>query len=606
MAGRAHELSPGFVFAQEFRVLEKIGEGGMGVVYAVEQLSTRKRRALKLMHAGLMHDVRLRERFLQEAHAGAELESDHIVEVVGAGIDPETGEPWLAMELLRGETLEQRVSKTGPLAPKEVLELATQMRHVLAQAHATGLVHRDLKPDNLFICHARRVGIPFTLKVLDFGIAKWLQETRSATNSQVIGSPLWMAPEQWQPSAPISPPTDVWAVALVMFFAVTGRVYWRAAETDDIGRIVVEVVSDPLDPPSVRARKLGSGVQLPPPFDEWFLACLNRDPRRRPENADVALGRIEPILGGRTSSLAPARDSLLDESSAPTVAVRPGMISAEPAPASEVIARETFWSSVSSPLEPHHRVQRVLEALAPVIAGELALEPVLVGLTEDLRLGRIAALPSTADSRTYERAARVVEDVSRRLSIPAPPIYARSNQKEPLRVEPTAPLAYVFGPALGELSPSAAAFLCASTAAVARPELWLRALAPGVTELRRIVTGATEIARNRNAKVQGALLLSVLRDGIVANEELARCLDEHGEACTEDALVEWFSAVDCTLARIGLVATGQRESVSEAWAARSPFVVPPALPVAVADLDDWAGSGEHTRARAAWTVQLAH
>src|SRR5262249_58727854 len=138
----SQSLKAGSIFARDFRVTHRIGEGGMGVVYAAEQLSTSKPRALKVMHPTLAHDPRLRDRFLQEAHAAAQIESDHVAEVVAAGVDDASGAPWLAMELLRGQTLDQRVKGGGPLGPLELLELGTQMRHVLAQAHARGLLHR--------------------------------------------------------------------------------------------------------------------------------------------------------------------------------------------------------------------------------------------------------------------------------------------------------------------------------------------------------------------------------------------------------------------------------------------------------------------------------
>src|SRR5262245_32974256 len=129
-------LPAGLLFARDYRVLYKIGEGGMGVVYAAEQLSTRKTRALKVMHAQLVNDPRMRERFLQEAHVSAQLESDHVTEVVGAGVDEGTGAPWLAMELLRGETLDARVRGQGPLGARDLLELGAQLRHVLGRAHS--------------------------------------------------------------------------------------------------------------------------------------------------------------------------------------------------------------------------------------------------------------------------------------------------------------------------------------------------------------------------------------------------------------------------------------------------------------------------------------
>ncbi len=169
----------------------------MGAVYVAEQESTGKLRALKVMQSGLISAPKNRERFLLEARVGAKISSDHIVEVVAAGVDGASGMPWLAMELLDGEDLAAMGQRRGRLEASEVLEIFEQLCHALGAAHLASVVHRDLKPENIFIGRSRRASVPFTVKVLDFGIAKILQESRtSATSTAVIGSPLWMAPEQ--------------------------------------------------------------------------------------------------------------------------------------------------------------------------------------------------------------------------------------------------------------------------------------------------------------------------------------------------------------------------------------------------------------------------
>lgn len=165
-------LQPGTVFAKDFRIVRHLSSGGMGSVFVVEQLSTGKERALKVMHMELSADAAHRVRFESEARISASIESDHVVEVLAAGVDPETNIPWLVMELLRGDTLEGHVEAHGPMSRGSLRECARQLKHVLEQAHTLGLVHRDLKPENLFLAAARRQDVPFTLKILDFGIAK--------------------------------------------------------------------------------------------------------------------------------------------------------------------------------------------------------------------------------------------------------------------------------------------------------------------------------------------------------------------------------------------------------------------------------------------------
>ena len=145
------QLTPGMVFARDFRVVRHLSAGGMGAVYVVEQISTQRPRALKIMLPELVREPKARERFMQEATVSARIRSDHIVEVVGAGVDDETGTPWMAMELLEGEELADTMRRRGTLPPVEVMEVFRQLCHALAAAHRKGIVHRDLKPENVLL-----------------------------------------------------------------------------------------------------------------------------------------------------------------------------------------------------------------------------------------------------------------------------------------------------------------------------------------------------------------------------------------------------------------------------------------------------------------------
>ncbi|MEI8259648.1 MAG: serine/threonine-protein kinase, partial [Deltaproteobacteria bacterium] len=143
------KLQPGSVFATEYRIVGQLDEGGMGLLYRAEQLSTGEERALKVLKPALLADGVSRERFSQEATIGANIPSDHVVKVIGAGIDDETGIPWIAMELLRGDNLQRVVRARGPLAHRDALEILAQLCHALGAAHREGIVHRDLKPENV-------------------------------------------------------------------------------------------------------------------------------------------------------------------------------------------------------------------------------------------------------------------------------------------------------------------------------------------------------------------------------------------------------------------------------------------------------------------------
>ncbi len=293
------DLSNGAVFGRQYRVLSRLAEGGMGVVYLVEQVSTHKQRALKVMQPALVRDPKHRERFLQEAWVASQIESDHVVEVVDAGVDDESGVPFIAMELLRGQTLAERVDSSGPLPLEIAREVFRQIRHPLEQAHRLGLVHRDLKPENVYLAQARRMDVPFTTKLLDFGISKWIQEARTAAaNSQVIGSPFWMAPEQLEHGSRIAPATDVWALGLIAFFTLTQKVYWRTANAEggSISSFIYELVADPIVPPSQRAKDIGVSRALPDGFDDWFARAVVRKSEGRFVNAGEALEALEEVF----------------------------------------------------------------------------------------------------------------------------------------------------------------------------------------------------------------------------------------------------------------------------------------------------------------------
>ena len=266
-------------------------------VYVVEQLSTGKARALKVMHARFAADPRSRERFELEARASARVASDHVVEVVAAGVDEATNTPWLVMELLDGETLDAALARRGALPADEAHEVFAQLGHALAAAHAAGIVHRDLKPENIFISVSRLRGVPFVAKVLDFGIAKLLTE-RAGSNTQAMGSPHWMAPEQTVTGAPIGAPTDVWALGLIAYQVITGLEYWRSAQDDATNpmALFVEVGAGALAPASERAAEQGRAHLLPPGFDAWFARCVVREMTARFPDGAEATAALLPLL----------------------------------------------------------------------------------------------------------------------------------------------------------------------------------------------------------------------------------------------------------------------------------------------------------------------
>jgi serine/threonine protein kinase len=290
------EFVPGTIFANDYRVRHALSSGGMGAVYVVDQISTGKARALKLMHPQLAQSAELRARFEQEAKIGARIPSEHVVEVHAAGIDFGTQQPYIVMELLEGESLAARITRS-PVDPSTAREILAQMCHALIAAHRAGVVHRDLKPENVFLAVPHRIGATMTVKILDFGIAKIVE--REAVATSAIGSPMWLAPEQTERS-PVAPATDVWALGLIAFYMLTGVVFWRNATGPDasIPRLMREVVMDPIPPASQRAAAVGA--RLPQGFDGWFARCVSRNMNARFPDAAAAWATLEPLLVGPT------------------------------------------------------------------------------------------------------------------------------------------------------------------------------------------------------------------------------------------------------------------------------------------------------------------
>ncbi|HYP78230.1 MAG TPA: serine/threonine-protein kinase [Polyangiaceae bacterium] len=215
-------LAPGTLLAGKFRVVCRLGEGGMGSVYEIEHELTKHRRALKLLHKSMAAMPSVVERFLREASAAGRVGNPHIVETFDAGV-LDTGEPYLVMEILRGQPLSSRIA-TGKMPILEVVDLIGQAAGGVQAAHNAGIVHRDLKPDNLFITEGSD-GRPF-VKILDFGISKFdPQKTGGLQLTQegaALGTPYYMPPEQIRGEGSLDARADVYALGVILYECLTG------------------------------------------------------------------------------------------------------------------------------------------------------------------------------------------------------------------------------------------------------------------------------------------------------------------------------------------------------------------------------------------------
>jgi ABC-type branched-subunit amino acid transport system substrate-binding protein/tRNA A-37 threonylcarbamoyl transferase component Bud32 len=288
-------LKPGALFQGRYQVVRRIAAGGMGAVYEVVHLETKRHRALKVMLPSLIYEPALRERFRTEATAVAGVQSEHLIETFDAGVDPETDAPFLVMELLVGEDLGRLVKARGRLAPGLVVTLLAQAAIALDRTHAAGVVHRDLKPENLFLTR-RDDGSP-RIKILDFGIAKVIKQGAGATQTQALGTPLYMPREQIRGEGSIGPAADRYAIAQVAYTLLVGEAYFAEERRSAEGSfpLMVRISEGPSEPATRRAAR--AGVELPPAFDAWFAEGTAREPEDRPPSAARLVADLARALG---------------------------------------------------------------------------------------------------------------------------------------------------------------------------------------------------------------------------------------------------------------------------------------------------------------------
>ena len=328
-------LSSGTLVAGKLRILREIGAGGMGAVYEVEHELTKHRRALKVLHPSAAQTPSVVERFLREASAAGRVGNSHIAETFDAG-KLESGEPYLLMELLDGETLEQQLQRQGTVDPGELADLICQACEGVQAAHDAGIVHRDLKPENLIV--TLRDGAPF-VKILDFGISKFDSE-RTGTlgltqEGLVMGTPYYMSPEQVRGSSLIDARTDVYALGVILYECACGVRPFDARAIEHLAVLIHEGKPTPL------AERRPS---LPPAFCSIVHRAMAVDREQRFESARTLALALAPLR--RRTLRTPA-----SQSDAPRLVVRPSRVTGEapvsaPLPSTEAALAATMATGV--------------------------------------------------------------------------------------------------------------------------------------------------------------------------------------------------------------------------------------------------------------------
>ncbi|MET0794442.1 MAG: protein kinase [Polyangiaceae bacterium] len=264
------EWGPGTVILGRYRLDSVLGRGGMGSVWRAEHLQLRSPVAVKLLDSAISGNEQMLARFMREAQSAASLRSPHVVQIFDYGI--EEGTAFIAMEMLQGESLADRIARLKQLPAEEVIRFLSQVLRAIGKAHESGIVHRDLKPDNIFIC----ADDPEFAKVLDFGVAKVTNGELSAAvgsrtqTGMMIGTPYYMSPEQTQ-AKEVDARADLWGIAVIAYECLVGS---RPFTGDSFGELVIAICTKPVPVPSQQAT-------VPPGFDEWFVKGTQRDRARR-------------------------------------------------------------------------------------------------------------------------------------------------------------------------------------------------------------------------------------------------------------------------------------------------------------------------------------
>jgi serine/threonine-protein kinase len=283
----------GEVIDSKYRVDRLVGAGGMGIVMAAHDVMLDRSVAVKFLHGLNSSTEEANSRFKREARAMAKLHSEHVVHVLDVGTLP-SGEPYMVMEYLEGIDLAQLVKQRGFLPVTDAVDYILSACEAVAEAHVQGIIHRDLKPSNLYL--AKRRDGTSTLKLLDFGIAKIATDTSEyaqsfTTTTALLGSPVYMSPEQLQCSRDADVRADIWSLGAIVYRLVSGRPPFAATTMPQLCTLIMTTSPQPLTQ---------LVADLPPGLDAAVLRCLEKNPDDRFENVAELARALAPFGSGRS------------------------------------------------------------------------------------------------------------------------------------------------------------------------------------------------------------------------------------------------------------------------------------------------------------------
>jgi serine/threonine-protein kinase len=304
--------APALLFDGKYRFVRKIGEGGMGSVHEAVNARTGKKIAIKMMSPLIARDHSAVERFMREARAATSIEHPNVVQILDVGID-EQSVPYMVMELLQGESLAQLIEREAPLQPARLVQLLGPMLGALAVAHRQGIVHRDLKPDNIFLSRTAGTGITVP-KLLDFGISKILdsdgRELSLTHTGTVLGTPFYMAPEQAAGKRTIDRRTDIYAMGVILYQALSGRLPFMGENYNALIVAILQETPAPLP------------EHVPPALQMVIAGAMAREMSQRISSVEELMGALGAAVGLASVADASSADSDLGFAAASVAALQ--------------------------------------------------------------------------------------------------------------------------------------------------------------------------------------------------------------------------------------------------------------------------------------------
>lgn len=394
--------APGLVIAGKVRLERLLARGGMGSVWVGKHIALDVPVAVKFMANSTEQSL---GRFRREARVAAKIKSANIVTILDFGVDQDI--PYIVMELLEGENLGARLKRVGCVSLQEAERIIVPIAKALERAHEAQLVHRDLKPDNIFLAREGDDEVP---KILDFGIVKSLSSTSNRENTEdgaVIGTLHYMSPEQARGQPDIDHRADIWSLGVILYRMLTGR---RPFLAKGFGMIIMQICSEPI-PPATSILP-----SLPPEIDTFFDRALAKNPAERfssMKEMAQAFTAITKKYGDQAETVTsfptarpplPTSHTTLDSSDAPTLVRHP-----PPPPASQ---------SISITVEPVSHADTISRAPAPARSGTLV--GVAIGVVITLALGLVGILWMTSSTESTESAQGVLS--SSPAAMQSPPV----------------------------------------------------------------------------------------------------------------------------------------------------------------------------------------